>query len=66
MTQIHPITVSVKAAGEMVGLSTWTIRDLCEKGAIASRYSGRRRLVDVASLTAYIKNLPTERPEASA
>lgn len=61
-----PITVSVKVAAGMVGLSVWSIRDLCEKGAIASVFSGRRRLVCVDSLRAYIKDLPTERPKGGA
>lgn len=57
-----PISVSVKRAGEMVGLSTWQIRDLCNRGLIESGYQGRRRLVDVDSLRAYVKGLPSERP----
>jgi hypothetical protein len=52
----------VKAAADMVGLSTWTIRDLCDSDHIVSVYQGRRRLVDVDSLTAYIKGLPNARP----
>lgn len=62
MGNVEPITVSVKKASEMVGLSAWTIKKLCDTRAIISVYSGSRRLVDVASLTAYIKDLPTERP----
>ena len=66
MAQPQPIAVSVKAAGEMVGLSVWTIRDLCESGAISSHYHGRKRLVDVESLRSYIKGLPAEPPTGGA
>jgi hypothetical protein len=65
MGQIPPPTpkfASVKVAAEMVGLSTWTIKKRCDAGLIESRYDGRRRLVNVASLLAYIGTLPTERP----
>lgn len=67
MPQIHPpITVSVKTAGEMVGLSSWQVRQLLEDGLVVSRYQGRRRLVDVDSLRSYIESLPTERPGGAA
>lgn len=61
---IHPIWRSVRAAGELVGLTTWEVRNLCESDAIVSRFFGLRRLVDVESLLAYIDGLPTERPSA--
>ena len=66
MAQPQPITVSVKAAGEMVGLSVWTIRDRCKSGAIESHFEGRKRLVDVESLRSYIKGLPAEPPAGGA
>jgi excisionase family DNA binding protein len=62
----EPITVSVKAAAEMTGLSRWTIYQLLDNGDVASVYKGSRRLVLVESLRDYIANLPTERPEVSA
>lgn len=61
-----PISVSVKKAAEMTGLSKWTIYKRCDEGAIESVYDGSRRLVVTASLRAYIANLPTERPEVTA
>ena len=63
---VDPISVSVKTAAAMTGLSKWTIYKRLDEGAIASAYDGSRRLVVVESLRAYIKSLPTERPEVSA
>jgi excisionase family DNA binding protein len=63
-TTQSPITVSVKDAASMMGVSPFTMYDLLNKQAIYSVYQGRRRLVDVESLRAYIKGLPTE-PAAS-
>lgn len=65
-TAPQPITVSVKRAAEMTGLSKWMIYKRCDERAIESRYEGSRRLVVVSSLNDYIANLPTERPEVSA
>lgn len=63
---LDPISVSVKRAAELTGLSRWTIYKRLEEGAIQSVYDGTRRLVLTESLRAYIKRLPTERPEVSA
>jgi excisionase family DNA binding protein len=60
------ITVSVKDAALMTGLSRWTIYQLLDKQAVRSVYQGSRRLVVVDSLREYVENLPTERPEVSA
>lgn len=56
-----PISVDVKGAGELVGLSERRIRDLCNDGKVDSRYEGRKRLVLVDSLRDYIRSLPMER-----
>lgn len=61
-----PITVSVKTAGEMLGLSAWQVKGLCDRGLIDSGFSGRTRLVKVSSIQAYADGLPSERPELSA
>lgn len=67
MSEIQPIFVSLKQAGQMLGISTWSARKLCEDGLVESRYHGTRRLVSVASLAAFAETLPTKRPdEASA
>jgi hypothetical protein len=65
VAQIRPdsISVSVKVAGEMLGLSPWQIKQRCDAGLIESRFDGPRRLVVTESLRAYIKSLPTTRPE---
>jgi hypothetical protein len=63
MAGIHPpITVSVKGAGEMLGLSPYQVKGLCDAGLIESGFSGRTRLVKVESIHAYIDALPSERP----
>jgi hypothetical protein len=61
-----PITVSVKTAAAMTGLSVWAIYKLLDAKAVESVYQGTRRLVMVDSLRAHITSLPTERPEESA
>lgn len=68
VNQIHPdsITVSVKVAAEMLGLSPYQIKKRCDAGRIESHFDGPRRLVLVDSLRAYVKNLPTERPSGDA
>lgn len=55
---INPITVSVKQAAQMLGLSTAHTYRLLEDGKVESRYSGRRRLVLVDSLHKYVDSLP--------
>jgi hypothetical protein len=64
MDQIHPdsITVSVKVASQMSGLSEWQVKQRCAAGLIESRFDGPSRLVVTGSLRAYIAGLPTERP----
>lgn len=61
-SSIDPIFVSVKEAARALNISTWSCYQLLDDRVIDSRYQGRRRLVDVASLREYARNLPTERP----
>lgn len=61
---IDPIFVSVKEAARALNISTWSCYQLLDENKIDSRYQGRRRLVDVASLREYARNLPTERDDA--
>lgn len=63
---IAPIFVSVKQAAQMLAISPWSCYQLLDAQAIDSRYQGRRRLVDVASLREYARNLPTEAPVKDA
>lgn len=65
-SSLEPITVSVKTAAAMTGLSVWAIYKLLDRREVESVYAGTRRLVMVESLRAHIANLPTERPEVSA
>lgn len=62
---LEPIFISVKQAAEMLGIAAWSVYELCDSGAIASQYHGKRRLVRLESVRAYADSLPTERPEAS-
>jgi hypothetical protein len=61
--QIPPITVSVRTAGEMLGLSAYQVKNLCDKGRLDAGYTEQgKRLVSVKSIHAYVATLPTERP----
>ena len=57
-----PISVSVDDAAQTLGLSLFETTELLDAQVIESHFNGRRRLVDFASLHAYYKGLPTERP----
>lgn len=65
MTDQDPIFVSVKEAARLLGLSTWSMYQKLDQQVIESRYDGRKRLVDYASLRAYAAALPAVAPEAS-
>lgn len=54
-----PVAVSVKEAAELMGCSAWQMNQLLIAGRIQSRYLGRRRLVDYASLQSFFYSLPT-------
>jgi hypothetical protein len=61
--QIPPITVSVKTAGELLGLSPYQAKNLCDKGLLESGYTEQgKRLVLVKSIQAYAESLPADRP----
>lgn len=65
MPQIQPIFVSVKEAAQVLGLTPWSVYQLCDQQKIESRYHGRRRLVLVESLREYADSLP-DVPEPKA
>jgi excisionase family DNA binding protein len=44
-TTSNPLLLGVKQAGEMLGLSPWTIRQWCYTGKIASHKIGSRLMV---------------------
>lgn len=65
MSEIQPIFISVKDAAKMLNLTTWYVYKLLDERAIDSRYSGKRRLVLLASVHEYAANLP-EYPEQAS
>lgn len=66
MEPAEPIFVTVKdAAARLGGFSPWTVNQLCRDGVIESRWHKRRRLVVLASLTAYAESLPASREESA-
>lgn len=56
------ISVSVKEAAELSGLSTWKVYELLNTGEVEGRYVGSRRLVLYSSLRAFIEGLPQDAP----
>jgi hypothetical protein len=50
---LAPLYVSVKQAGQILGMSPWACYQLLDAGAMESRYHGPRRLVSFESLKAY-------------
>lgn len=60
MKTVDPIAVDLRTACELLSLSDRRVRELLNKGAIDSRYEGRKRLVSYASLKAYFQSLPLD------
>lgn len=54
-TTLEPIAISIHDAERVSGISRRTLYDLMRDGAIQSRKVGRRRLVLVRSLRAYLE-----------
>ena len=48
---MEPITLTVAAAGKVLGLGTTKLYELINEGALDTIKIGRRRLVTVASIT---------------
>ncbi len=59
---LRPRYVTVKEAARYLASSTWAVYQLLDKGAIESRYQGRKRLVVVTSLEGYADSLPSTPP----
>lgn len=55
--------VSISGAAALLGLSRTEVYSLLTQGRLTSRYHGRRRLVDMDSVRAFVAGLPTERVE---
>jgi excisionase family DNA binding protein len=57
--------VSMRQAGEVLGVSEWTVRTLCCKGALPCVRVGRLLKVDMADLLAFIaRNKQSNAPAA--
>lgn len=66
-TSPEPLTCTVKAAAQMLGLSNVTVYKLLDAGDIESGYTSTgRRLVKVESLRQYVATLPSQRPQDGA
>jgi hypothetical protein len=61
LTLTDRISVSVKDAAWLLGVSQSRMRELINKGAVQVGYEGSKPLVSVPSLQAYYDGLPTER-----
>jgi excisionase family DNA binding protein len=57
-TQMRPISTSIPGAVSMTGLTRTRIYGLLSEGKLKARKSGRRTLIMVDSLMAYIESLP--------
>lgn len=66
MSGIDPIFISVRDAATALSLSPMAVYRLLDKQLIESRYQGRKRLVDVASLREYAAALPSTPAEDGA
>lgn len=66
MPEPDPIYVSVKEAARILGVSPWLMYQRLDAQVIESRYEGRKRLVDYASLKAYAAALPSTAPQPEA
>lgn len=54
---LDPLFVSIKDACRVLGLSKQTVHRLLDAQRIESRYLGRRRLVVLSSLNAFLEDL---------
>ena len=55
---LSPITVTVKTAADMLGITSYRVIELCRAGAVDSRLEDGRILVDADSLRSYVETLP--------
>lgn len=66
MSDVDPIFVSVAEAARILGVSNWLMYRRLDEQAIESRYEGRKRLVNYASLKAYAAALPSTPPQVES
>lgn len=55
------ISVDVKTAAELTGLSTFVIRAAYQSGDLVVGYVGAKVVIPVDNLRAWVRGLPTER-----
>jgi hypothetical protein len=56
--QLEPAFLSIENAARYTSESTWTIEDLLRRGVLKAKKSGRRTLVEVASIKERAESLP--------
>jgi excisionase family DNA binding protein len=57
-TEIEPAFVSIADAARYVGISEWSVKDLLRQGVLQARKSGRRTLIEFASVKQHAASLP--------
>lgn len=55
--QVHRLAVRVEEAAEMLGLGRSTVFELLKDGSLASIKVGKRRLIPIQEITAFIGRL---------
>ena len=63
---VAPISVTLRKAAEVTGLSYATIYKHYRSGHFEVKFDGRKPLVSYASLMKWFESLPDEPPEVSA
>jgi hypothetical protein len=58
LTEIEPLYISIAAAAKLSDESVWSVKVRLREGVYRARKSGRRTLVEVASVKDYLANLP--------
>jgi hypothetical protein len=53
----EPLMVSVKMAGHMLSLGKTKLFELCKDGQLDRRHVGRKAVITVASIRAYVERL---------
>ena len=61
---MEPISIPLAGSGAYIGVSDRTVRRAIEAGDITVRYAGRKPLVLLSELRAWVESLPTERASA--
>jgi excisionase family DNA binding protein len=64
--EIQPLAVDVIGACRLIGLQKTTVWELIRSGAIPAKRYGRRTLIPVAGLQAFLNALPNANQEVKA